>query len=86
MVRYKDNERESANLITMDPDGTKWVHTGDLGYVDEQGFFFNGPDETCHVCRAGRNDLQGFSRKNRRCDYNCFGDIGDLRDKCPQWK
>lgn len=38
MVRYKDNEKETADLITMDPDGTKWVHTGDLGYVDEQGF------------------------------------------------
>lgn len=40
MVGYKDNEKETDKLIMTDSDGTKWVHTEDLGYVDEDGFLF----------------------------------------------
>lgn len=40
MVGYKDNEKETGDLIITDDDEAKWVHTGDLGFVDEQGFLF----------------------------------------------
>ena len=40
MVGYKDNEKATNDLISVDNDGKKWVHTEDLGYVDEDGFLF----------------------------------------------
>jgi Acyl-CoA synthetases (AMP-forming)/AMP-acid ligases II len=36
MKGYLGNQEATA--LTIDPDG--WLHTGDIGYVDEQSFFF----------------------------------------------
>ena len=40
MMGYRDNEAEMAQLIRRHSDGSEWIHTGDLGYVDEDGFLF----------------------------------------------
>lgn len=40
MVGYKDNEAENNKIFRIHSDGSKWVHTGDMGYIDEDGFVF----------------------------------------------
>ena len=40
MMGYYNNPEETDNIIRTHADGLKWVHTGDLGYIDEDGFVF----------------------------------------------
>ena len=43
MLRYLNNERATGEVCRVHLDGKKWIHTGDLGYIDEDGFvFFTG--------------------------------------------
>ncbi len=37
---YFNNEEETAKLLHKHSDGKVWVHTGDYGYLDEEGFLF----------------------------------------------
>ncbi|MCM1185168.1 MAG: acyl--CoA ligase [Lachnoclostridium sp.] len=40
MLTYKNNREAVEDLIRKDSNGIQWVHTGDLGYMDEDGFLF----------------------------------------------
>ena len=40
MLRYVDNPEETANTLRRHEDGRIWLHTGDLGKMDEDGFVF----------------------------------------------
>ncbi|MBE6799281.1 MAG: acyl--CoA ligase [Ruminococcaceae bacterium] len=40
MKGYYKREEETANVMRLHDDGQVWVHSGDLGYMDEDGFIF----------------------------------------------
>lgn len=40
MIGYMNDEQATRNLFRFHTDGSEWLHTGDLGYVDEDGFLF----------------------------------------------
>lgn len=40
MLGYLDNPEETANTLRIHGDGRTWLHTGDLGIMDEDGFIY----------------------------------------------
>ena len=40
MLGYMDNPEETANTLQFHADGKCWLHTGDLGYMDADGFVY----------------------------------------------
>ncbi len=51
MTGYWKDEEKTAK--TIDKDG--WVHTGDVGYVDEDGYYFLSGRSSDMIIRAGEN-------------------------------
>ena len=40
MLGYLDQPEETANTLRMHGDGRTWLHTGDLGKMDDEGFIY----------------------------------------------
>lgn len=40
MLGYQNNPAATNQLIRIHPDGRKWLHTGDIGYMDTDGALF----------------------------------------------
>lgn len=40
MIGYYKNEKETSTILQKHEDGSVWVHSGDLGYIDEDGCVF----------------------------------------------
>jgi long-chain acyl-CoA synthetase len=40
MIGYLDDREATAQALRMHADGRKWLHTGDLGRMDADGFFY----------------------------------------------
>ncbi len=40
MLGYLNHDEETKNTLKVHKDGYKWLHTGDVGIMDEEGFIF----------------------------------------------
>ena len=40
MLEYINNPEETAKTIRTDEHGIRWLYTGDIGYMDEDGYLF----------------------------------------------
>ncbi len=40
MLGYLNDPEETENVMRLHPDGNVWIHSGDVGYMDEDGFLY----------------------------------------------
>ena len=56
MKGYYKNEKATAAAVETDADGVRWLHTGDLGYLDADGnLFITGRKKFLVVLPGGKN-------------------------------
>ncbi len=56
MKGYYKNPRATQAVIKMDNEGVRWLHTGDLGHLDEDGYLFiTGRKKYVIVLPGGKN-------------------------------
>ncbi len=56
MKGYYKNEKATAAAIEIDADGVRWLHTGDLGYLDaDANLFITGRKKFLVVLPGGKN-------------------------------
>ena len=55
MLGYLNNEEETAKVLQKHEDGKIWVHTGDVGCVDEDGYIYYHQRHSRMIIVAGNN-------------------------------
>ena len=59
MVKYVDNPEETANTLRRHSDNRVWLHTGDLGKMDEDGFIYFSQRIKRMIITSGYNVYPG---------------------------
>ncbi len=56
MLGYYENEEATNEVIELDEEGNRWFHSGDVGYLDEDGFLYiTGRTKNVIVTQNGKN-------------------------------
>jgi long-chain acyl-CoA synthetase len=55
MMGYLDQPEETAKILRPHPDGKLWLHTGDIGTMDADGFFYFRLREKRMIKSSGMN-------------------------------
>ncbi|MEE4164203.1 MAG: AMP-binding protein [Woeseiaceae bacterium] len=55
MAGYHDNDEANAEATWMHPDGSRWLRTGDIGKLDEDGFLYLVDRKKDMIISGGQN-------------------------------
>ena len=56
MLGYYEDEEATKEVIEVDENGNRWFHSGDVGYLDEEGFLYiTGRTKNVIVTQNGKN-------------------------------
>ena len=55
MLGYYEDEEATNQVIEIDEDGNRWFHSGDVGYLDEDGYLFVTGRTNVIVTQNGKN-------------------------------
>ena len=81
MIGYLNNMDEENKIIKIHSDGTKWVHTGDLGKIDKDGFIYLTGRIKRMIIHGGfklyPSEIEGVILKNCNVESCCVISIPD---------
>lgn len=55
MKEYLNNPKETEMITEIDKNGKKWLHTGDMGYIDENGILYYTQRKKRMIVSSGHN-------------------------------
>ena len=81
MLGYLKNEEENEKTLRHDEEGTRWLFTGDLGCVDEEGFVYFKQRIKRMIVSSGYNvypaQIEKVLNKHPDIDYCCCIGVKD---------
>ena len=89
MLGYNNNEEETAQTLKQHYDGRTWLHTGDIGLMDEDGFVYFKQRMKRMIITAGFNvypsALENIIESHESVLISCVIGVPDeLKVQCPK--
>ena len=63
MLGYLNNEKETNEVLRIHPDGRVWLHTGDMGYITEEGIIYYKQRIKRMIVTSGYNVYPSYVEK-----------------------
>ncbi len=81
MLGYLDDEEETANALKIHDDGKLYLHTGDLGFIDEEGFIYFKQRIKRMIITSGYNvypsQIENVIDGHPKVQYSCVIGVKD---------
>ena len=85
MQGYFDNEEETKKVLKLHRDGRIWLHTDDLGFMDEEGHIFHRGRAKRMLTRNGNKvwltEIEDLASKNPNVDKCCCVKCEDIEER-----